>query len=160
MLLSYGMKWITPAGLEFITYYGRGPHENYQDRNYSAPVGIYKQTVNEQYTAYTRPQETGNKTDIRWFRLLDGQGKGLEVVANGLLSMSALHYYDEDLDDGDKKDQRHAGELRSRKQTQLNIDLVQMGLGSITSWGSLPMRPYLMPYKNYSYAFTVRPVNE
>ncbi|RYD94618.1 MAG: DUF4981 domain-containing protein [Sphingobacteriales bacterium] len=159
MLLRFGMKLVLPEGFENISYYGRGPYENYQDRNYSTIVGLYKQTVAEQFVPYTRPQEMGNRTDVRWYELLDHDGKGIRVFGDQLLNMSALHFYDSDLDDGDKKHQRHAGELKPRKQTQLNIDLKQMGLGSVNSWGDLPLGQYLLQYKQYSYSFYIEPVN-
>jgi beta-galactosidase len=158
MLLKFGMKWVLPAGFEAIEYYGRGPHENYSDRSYAAPVGRYRQTVSSQFTPYTRPQETGNKTGVRWWRITNGGGKGLMVEGAEALSMSALHYFDEDLDDGDEKDQRHAGELKPRRQTQLHIDHRQMGVGSVNSWGRLPLEPYLLPYGSYSYTYKVTPV--
>ncbi len=158
MLPRFGMNWILPQGFETIEYYGRGPNENYQDRFSNTPVGIYKQTVKEQFYPYMRPQETGNKTGIRWFKITNAQGKGILIQSESLLSMSALHFYDDDLDDGDKKAQRHSGELEQRKQTQLHIDYKQMGLGGINSWGSLPLEQYRLPYKNYSYSFKVSPL--
>lgn len=157
-LLKFGMKMILPEGYENIEYYGRGPVENYQDRKDGYPVGIYKQTVKEQFYPYIRPQETGNKTDIRWFTLTKNNGSGIRINSDQLLSMSALHYYDSDLDDGDQKDQRHPGDLSPRAQTQLNIDLVQMGLGSVNSWGQLPLKQYRIPYQNYMYQFKITPV--
>lgn len=158
MMPRFGMNWILPQGFETIEFYGRGPNENYLDRFSNTPVGIYKQTVKEQFYPYMRPQETGNKTGIRWFKITNAQGKGILIQSESLLSMSALHFYDDDLDDGDKKHQRHSGELEPRKQTQLHIDYKQMGLGGINSWGSLPLEQYRLPYKNYSYSFKVSPL--
>lgn len=158
MLPRFGMQWILPAGFEQIAYYGRGPQENYQDRDYGAPAGIYRQTVTSQYFPYVTPQETGNKTGIRWFSITDGKGHGLQVQSDTLLSMSALHYFDSDLDDGEKRHQRHAADLKPRAQTQLNIDLKQMGVGGIDSWRSLPMEPYRLPFGNYSFSFLIRPL--
>ncbi|WP_026063125.1 glycoside hydrolase family 2 TIM barrel-domain containing protein [Pedobacter arcticus] len=157
MLPRFGMKLILRQGFDDIHYFGRGPNENYSDRNYSAPVGIYKQSVAQQYYPYIRPQETGNKTDIRWFTVFNKKGKGIRVESNEFLSMSALHYFQEDLDDGDEKDQRHAGDIKPRKQTQLNIDFKQMGLAGTNSWGELPLKSYLLPAKNYEYTFKITP---
>ncbi|MBD0296015.1 MAG: DUF4981 domain-containing protein, partial [Flavisolibacter sp.] len=157
MLPRFGMNWILPEGFNTIQYYGRGPYENYVDRNYSTPVGIYKQSVQEQFYPYIRPQETGNKTDIRWFRIMNGAGNGILIQSDSLLSMSALHYLDSDLDDGDEKHQRNAGELKPRKLAQLHIDAAQMGVGGINSWGTLPLEKYRLPYKNYSYTFKITP---
>ncbi|KLT66679.1 glycoside hydrolase family 2 TIM barrel-domain containing protein [Pedobacter sp. BMA] len=158
MLPRFGMQWILPAGFEQIEYYGRGPHENYQDRNFSADVALYHQTVSAQYFPYVTPQETGNKTDVRWFKLMDSSGKGIAVTAPQALSISALHYFDADLDDGEKRHQRHAADLIPRPQTQLNIDLKQMGVGGIDSWRSTAMKKYLIPAANYSFTFFIAPI--
>ena len=158
MIPKVGLQWILPEGFNLVQYYGRGPHENYQDRNYSSHVGLYKQTVDEQYFPYVRPQETGNKTEVRWFEIKDKNGKGLRIEGNDLLNISALHYYDSDLDDGTKKIQRHAGDLKPRPQTQLNIDYKQMGVGGIDSWRSLPLEKYRLRQPLYQYSFTIKPI--
>jgi len=158
MLPRFGMNWILPEGFETIEYYGNGPEENYQDRNYSASTGIYKQSVAQQFYPYIRPQETGNKTGIRWFKIVNNQGKGIIIQSDSLLSMSALHFFDSDLDAGDRKQQQHSGDLKPRKQTQLHIDYKQMGLGGIDSWGNWPLEKYRLNYKNYEYKFIVKPI--
>jgi beta-galactosidase len=158
MLPRFGMQWIMPAGFEQIEYYGRGPQENYQDRQFSAHIGLYQQSVKAQYFPYVTPQETGNKTDVRWFNIKENSGKGLSITSDTPLSMSALHYFDVDLDDGDKHHQRHAADISERKQTQLNIDFKQMGVGGIDSWRSRPLAKYQMPYKNYKFSFMVKPI--
>jgi beta-galactosidase len=158
MLPRFGMNWILPEGFDSIRYFGRGPHESYQDRNYSTPVGLYNQSVKERFYPYIRPQENGNKTDIRWFELRNKDGKGIRIESDSLLSMSALHFFDSDLDDGDTKDQRHSGDLHPRRQTQLHIDKVQMGLGGINSWRTWPLEQYRLPYKNYKYQFRITPL--
>ncbi|MGV3539106.1 MAG: glycoside hydrolase family 2 TIM barrel-domain containing protein [Rufibacter sp.] len=157
LLPRFGMKLVLPQGFEAIEFYGRGPHENYQDRNYSAHVGLYRQTVKDQFYPYVRPQETGTKTDIRWFKIRNGTGKGILIQGEQLLSMSALHFLDSDLDDGDAKDQRHSGELKPRKETQLNVDYKQMGVAGINSWRELALPPYLLPFQKYSYTFKISP---
>jgi beta-galactosidase len=153
----FGMQWILPQGFDRVEYYGRGPWENYQDRNFSAHAGLYKQTVDEQYFPYVVPQETGNKTDIRWYRITNARGKGLFIHSDSLLSISALHYFDADLDNGASRNQRHAADLRKRPQTQLNIDLRQMGVGGVNSWGAMPLQRYLLPYGNYRFSYLVEP---
>lgn len=160
MMLRFGMNWILPQGFENIEYYGRGPVENYQDRNSASPVGLYKETVNEQFYGYARPQETGNKTDIRWFQITNNAGNGLLIQGRDLLSMSAMHYFQSDLDDGDQKDQRHSGDLKPHKQTSVNIDYKQMGVGGINTWGALPLPQYRLPFGNYEYEFKVMPVKK
>ena len=159
-MMRFGMNWILPEGFETIEYYGRGPVENYQDRYTASNVGIYKQSVKSQYYPYVRPQESGNHTEIRWFKVLDTKGNGLKIESNIMLSMSALHFFDADLDDGDQKHQRHSGELVPRKQTQLHIDLKQMGVGGIDSWGQWPLEKYRLNYKNYNYSFKISPVKK
>lgn len=74
------------------------------------------------------------------------------------LSMSALHYFDNDLDDGEKRHQRHAADLVKRPETQLNIDNKQMGVGGVNSWGALPLAQYQLPYANYEYRFLIMPL--
>lgn len=156
--LRFGMQLTLPVVFDQIKYYGRGPWENYWDRKYSSPVGIYEQTVDEQFYPYVRPQETGNKADIRWWQLSDRDGRGLKITSDILFNASALHFTTDDLDDGEKKDQRHSGELKERRLTTLNIDLQQMGLGCIDSWGSWPLPEYQLQYKNYEFRFLITPV--
>lgn len=156
VLPRFGMEIILPKDFNTLSYYGRGPHENYIDRNYSAQVGLYKQTVSEQYYPYIRPQETGNKTDIRWLELSNDQLK-ITVTSNELLATTALHFLNEDLDDGLQKDQRHAAELKERDLTSLKIDYKQMGVGGIDSWQAWPMEKYLLRDKTYQYQFKITP---
>jgi beta-galactosidase len=120
-------------------------------------VGLFGGPVSEQYHPYVRPQESGNKTDIRWLSLRNDGGVGLLVVGEPLLSGSALHHTQEDLDDGPEKDQRHSGELKERELVALNIDYKQMGVGGITSWGPTALPDYSLPYSAYSYSFTLKP---
>jgi len=157
MLPRFGMQLILPKGFESIDYYGRGPYENYQDRNFSAHFARYQQTVSQQYFPYVTPQETGNKTDIRWFKLKNSEGAGLEVSSDIPLSISAMHYFDSDLDDGEKRHQRHAADLEPRPETQLNIDYKQMGVGGVDSWRSRPLEKYQLPFQGYKFRFKIRP---
>lgn len=156
VLPRFGMEIILPKDFSTLTYYGRGPHENYIDRNYSAQVGLYNQTVSEQYYPYIRPQETGNKTDVRWLELSDDKLK-ITVTSDALLATTALHFLTEDLDDGLQKDQRHAAELKERDLTSLKIDYKQMGVGGIDSWQAWPMEKYLLRDKTYQYQFKITP---
>nr|WP_315221886.1 glycoside hydrolase family 2 TIM barrel-domain containing protein [uncultured Flavobacterium sp.] len=156
MLPRFGMEIIVPKDFSNMSYYGRGPHENYSDRKYSAQVGIYNQTVTEQYYPYIRPQETGNKTDVRWLELSNDKLK-ITVTSDQLLAVTALHYLNEDLDDGLQKDQRHAAELKERDLTSLKIDYKQMGVGGIDSWQAWPMEKYLLKDATYQYQFKITP---
>ena len=159
MLPRFGMTLLLPKKFNNITYYGRGPHENYVDRNYSSKVGLYTQNVSEQYFPYIRPQETGNKTDVRWYDLSD-TSTNIHIESEKLLGITALHYLTKDLDDGLKKDQRNAGDIKERNLTNLHIDSKQMGLGSIDSWGALPMKKYRLLAKEYTYQFKIIPTSK
>ncbi|HWJ27414.1 MAG TPA: beta-galactosidase small subunit, partial [Flavisolibacter sp.] len=133
--------------------------ENYWDRKTASLVGIYKQTVNEQYFPYARPQESGNKSDVRWVTFTDKNGKGLKIVyADSLLNFSALPYSIDDLDPEADKKQYHSGELNKRDTIFLHIDLQQLGLQGIDSWGARPLEEYRLPFKNYEYGYWIRPI--
>ncbi len=157
-LFRFGVQIPMPESFERIVYYGRGPVENYSDRKDSQPLGVYDQSVTEQFYPYIRPQETGTKSDIRWWRIVDPSGRGLEVTAEEPFSASALHYSIETLDDGPAKGQRHSGELDTDPVTNLLIDKAQMGLGCVNSWGAVPMEEYMLPYADYTFRFVLSPV--
>lgn len=158
MMFKFGMQMMLPKKYDQMEWYGRGPSENYWDRKDDAFVGLYKMSVKDQFYPYIRPQESANKTDVRWVKLTDKKGTGLWIGGDTVLNISARHYLDEDLDDGIQKHNRHAAELRERDLTTLSIDLQQTGVGGINSWGSLPLNKYRLDYKNYSYSFIIKPV--
>lgn len=158
-MFRFGMQLVMPSSFENISYYGRGPVENYIDRNHSTDLGIYNQTVTEQFYAYIRPQENGTKTDIRWWNMLNAEGKGLQFVAEAPFSASALHYTIESLDDGVQKDQRHSNEVEPSDLTNVLIDKVQQGLACEDSWGAVPLPKYRIPYGNYEFTFVMTPIN-
>lgn len=158
MLFKFGMQMMLPKEYSNMQWYGRGPSENYWDRKDAAFVGIYDKTVDEQFGNYVRPQETGNKTDVRWIKLTNGSGKGLMIEGDTVLNVSVRHFLDEDLDDGIEKQNSHPGELKQRDLTTLSIDLEQTGVGGINSWGTWPLEKYRLEYKDYSYSFVIRPV--
>lgn len=157
-MFRFGMQMQMPKTFETIEYYGRGPIENYSDRNHSTDLGIYRQSVDEQFYSYIRPQETGTKTDIRWWKQMNAAGNGLKVVGDAPFSASALHYTTCSLDDGTQKDQRHSPEVKKADLTNLCIDKVQMGLGCVNSWGALPLKQYMLPYGDYEFTFILTPV--
>lgn len=142
-----------------IEYYGRGPFENYSDRNNASFIGLFNQTVDEQFYPYIRPQENGNKTDLRYLRLLNNAGQGIQIESNQAFSGSALHYSQDLLDDGKSKDQRHSFDLEKSKNIYLNLDYKQLGLGCVTSWGALPLFKYRIPYKDYKFQFVIKSTN-
>lgn len=145
--------------LNKIRFYGRGPWENYWDRKTASFVGTYSQTLEEQYFPYARPQESGNKTDVRWVALTNQQGKGLQFeMTDSLLNFAALPYSLDDLDPEINKKQYHSGELVKRNEIYLHIDLRQSGLQGIDSWGSQPLEQYRIPYANNQYSYWIKPI--
>ena len=157
-LFKFGNKLVLPESYKNITFYGKGPFEAYTDRQHAAKVGLYRQTIEEQYFPYIRPQENGNKKDIRWATITKQDGSGLQFLSEIPFHISALNYSEDDLSSGDKRTQKHAGELDPRKEVFVNIDGFQQGLGSINSWGRLPMEQYRLLYKSYSYSYWMLPV--
>ncbi|MBR1518696.1 MAG: DUF4981 domain-containing protein [Prevotella sp.] len=156
-MFRFGMVMQLPKQMDKSEYYGRGPMENYIDRELSQRVGIYRQTAREQFYPYIRPQETGTKTGIRWWRQCDSKGVGIKVSGAKHLSMSALPYSIEKLDDGDYRHQRHPDELEEDDFITLVIDDVQMGVGGINSWGALPLEEHRVHYQNRQFSFTICP---
>ncbi len=158
-IFRFGMQMVMPKSFENISYYGRGPVENYIDRKWATELGVYNQTVTDQFYAYIRPQENGNKTDIRWWKQLNEAGRGLQFVAEAPFSASALHYTIESLDSGWEKKQEHSNEVEPADLTNFLIDKVQMGLGCVDSWGAIPREEYMLPYGDYEFTFIMQPIN-
>jgi beta-galactosidase len=153
-----GMTMTLPVEFDMIAWLGRGPHETYWDRKTGARVGLYKMKVMDLYHPYIRPQENGNRTDIRWLALTNKGGVGLFVAGMPLLSMSAHHFLMNDFDPGMEKKQRHTIDLKIRDLITLNIDYKQMGVGGDDSWGAQPHPEYQLPAsQEYSYSFRLRP---
>lgn len=157
-MFRFGMRTELNKDMSYIQYYGRGPVENYADRNHSEFIGKYKQTVDEQFYSYIRPQETGTKTDIRWWNQTNRGGNGVQFVGAEPFSASALHYTIESLDDGWEKGQRHSELVPKTDYVNICIDKVQAGLGCINSWGSLPLEKYQLPYQDYTFTFVIKPI--
>ena len=157
-MFRFGMRTELNKQLANIQYYGRGPIENYADRNNCTNIGKYVQTVDEQFYSYIRPQETGTKTDIRWWNQTNKGGNGIQFVGKAPFSASALHYTMESLDDGLEKDQRHSELVPQTDYVNFCIDKVQMGLGCVNSWGALPLEKYMVPYQDYDFTFVIKPI--
>ena len=157
-MFRFGMQLRMPVTFNEVEYYGRGPGENYADRNHGAMIGKYRQTVEEQFYPYIRPQETGTKTDVRWWNLLNISGNGLQFVADAPFSASALNYTIESLDDGAGKDQRHSPEVEKANFTNFCIDKAQTGLACVNSWGAIPLEKYRLPYQDYEFSFIMNPI--
>ena len=160
-MFRYGMQLQMPDEYDQVKYYGRGPVENYCDRNSSEFIGVYSNKVADEYYPYVRPQESGNHTDVRWFRVLNAKGRGLEFCSDAPMEASALRFLTEDLDDGavkDKKIGRHSGDLIERPLTQVHIQQRQMGLGCVNSWGAWPRQEYLVNPEERNFTFVIRPL--
>lgn len=158
-LMRIGNDLQLSANYNNIQWYGRGPGENYIDRKTASLIGTYQSTVNEQYFPYARPQESGNKTDVRWVAFTNKQGKGLRFeFAERLLNFNALPYSVEDLDPEEEKKQYHSGELVKRNQIYVHMDMQQLGVQGIDSWGSMPLIQYQIPFKDYNYSYYIKPI--
>ena len=157
-MFRFGMQIVMPKSFDRVRYYGRGPVENYADRKDSQFIGLYDQSVSEQFYPYIRPQETGTKSDLRWWQVTDAAGKGLEIKADAPFSASALHYTQESLDEGPRKNNLHSPEIPEADLTNVLVDKVQMGLGCVNSWGALPLEKYRLPYGDYTFTFLLSPL--
>jgi len=155
-MMRFGMIMTLPGDVDDFTWYGRGPHENYVDRNMDAFMGVWNGKVKDQAFEYYRPQETGNKTDVRWLTLKNENGRGIEVKGAQPLSVAALNLKPEDLDPGMTKKQQHWSDVLTRRETVLYVDLFQRGVAGLNSWGAKPLDQYRFREKQYSYQYTVR----
>ncbi len=156
----YGMKTVMPKQFSTICYYGKGPGESYPDRDASQTIGIYRQSVADQYYPYVRPQETGNKTALRWWKVVNDGGCGLCFHSDREFSASALDRLPETLDDGDDKyiHQSHGNSVGPQGLTAVQISSAQQGLGCIDSWKSEPQAQYMLNPGDYEFTFVVTPM--
>jgi beta-galactosidase len=150
--LRVGMLWQIPAGFEKVTWFGR-KGETHADRNFE-PIGLYSGSVDEQWTDYSRPQANGNKTDVRHISLTNSKGKGLMITSvKAPLQAAVRHYSTETIRTSD-----YSFQMKRSENIFLNIDAVQCGVGGINSWGSIPLAPYRLMEKSYSYAYRMSAV--
>ena len=156
-MFRFGMLLQMPYSMEKSTYYGRGPIENYSDRKDCMRIAIYNDDADNQYFPYIRPQESGTKSDIRWWKQTDATGLGLQVKSCTPFYASALHFDTEELDDGDEKEQRHSFDLKKSKFTNLFLDAAHMGVGGENSWGAWPLEKYRVHYGNKTFNFVLIP---
>ena len=156
-MFRFGMLLQMPYSMEKSTYYGRGPIENYSDRKDCMRIAIYNDDADNQYFPYIRPQESGTKSDIRWWKQTDATGLGLQVKSCAPFYASALHFDTEELDDGDEKEQRHSFDLKKSKYTNLFLDAAHMGVGGENSWGAWPLEKYRVHYGNKTFNFVLIP---
>jgi beta-galactosidase len=147
-----GVQFAMPSVYDHMTWYGRGPFENYQDRKESAHVGLYSGSVADQYFEYVMPQENGNKTDVRWIRVMDKAGTGLKVTGEPLLEVNVQDYSQEALHNSKTSHSLVRGE-----QTYVHVDFKQMGLGGDDSWSPRVHEEYQLNEKHYHFGFSLKP---
>ncbi|MPQ44124.1 glycoside hydrolase family 2 TIM barrel-domain containing protein [Clostridium tarantellae] len=152
---AIGMEFNMPSEFENLSWYGRGPHENYWDRQKSARVGMYESTVEDQFFPYIEPSEMGNKTDVRWMTLTNNEGLGLMVSGDPTMEFSALHYTEEELES-----KKHPHELEKSEDVVVNLNYKQMGVGGDDSWGAKPHPEFnLYADRNYNYRMRLKPID-
>lgn len=158
-----GMKMHLPSTLSNVEYFGRGPWENYSDRNASTFVDRFKTSVADMYVPYIRPQENGHRTDVRWLSFSRSDGSGLLVIADSLIEFNASNNLVEDFDAGPNKDRnlQHANDIKPRDLVELHIDYRMMGVAGDDSWGAMPHEPYLVrpSAEGHKYSFMLVPFN-
>lgn len=162
-LPRFGMNLELPRGFDNVTWFGRGPFENYQDRNTAAHVGKYQSSVADLYVPYIRPQENGNRTDVRWIALSNDAGVGLLAVGMPRLSVSAHHNIMADFESPEagfverhEAVNRHTIDVKPRDLVSLDLDYAQMGVGGNNSWGAETIEPYRLLEPAYRYSFRLR----
>ncbi|MBE0673999.1 MAG: DUF4981 domain-containing protein [Bacteroidales bacterium] len=155
-----GMRWEMPANFNNLSWFGRGPHENYIDRKRGAFVGVYSGKVSDQYVKYVRPQENGYKSDVRWLELRNENGAGIKVLTSDKenIGFSALHNPVEDFDQKTHSDFRHLNDIVARDGVFICVDKKMMGVAGDNSWGARPYPEYSVPAGDYSFEIIIQPV--
>ena len=153
---NVGTLFTVPAGYEKVRWFGRGPDENYLGRNRGSFMGLYSTLADSMTVKYMEIGETGQRTDVKWATLTNNDGKGLMVVGNPRMEFSAQHYSPEQL-----SDVKLPWELKREKDITLRVDLHQMGLGGVNTWGAAPMPAYrLNANREYSHTFRIAPIRK
>jgi len=151
-LPRFGMQMAVPGRFNKFTWLGRGPHETYWDRKTGAAFGLYSGHVNNIIHRYVRPQENGNRSDVRWMALTDREGVGLVAVGMPAIDVSAWPFTMQDLEKA-----KHIHELPQRDTITVNLDYKQMGVGGDDSWGARTHSEYTLPAKSYHYRLRLMP---
>ncbi|MDD4032433.1 MAG: beta-galactosidase small subunit [Bacteroidales bacterium] len=167
-IVRFGMNLVMPREFDQISWFGRGPQESYEDRKTGALVGLYSGAVADQYVAYIRPQENGNKTDVRWAAITNKEGYGLQFAGLPLIAVTAHHqtmeYFESlaptygQLREGEVRNNKHMSDVVPQNLTSVNIDYRQMGVGGDNSWGALTHKEYRLTEKTYRYSFKIAPL--
>jgi len=157
LMPRFGSQLVIPEQFNNMTWYGRGPEESYWDRKDGAKIGVYQGKTIDQFFKYSRPQESGNKTDVRWAKFMDNQGRGLLVRGLDLINVTAKHYRTEDLEGA-----YYYYTVPVRKDVYLNIDYKQIGVGGDNSWNAnaAPHPEFRLTNKQYSYSFILQGISE
>lgn len=158
ILPRFGSNFIINNTYDNVSWYGRGPHENYQDRKTSALVGSYSAKVDDLYFEYIRPQENGYRTDVRTLSFTNTNGSGIMITAPQTFGFSAHHQFNSDFDEGMEKQQRHTFDVPKRELININIDYRQMGVGGDNSWGLMPHTAYQIKPENLSFSYMIKPI--
>ncbi len=158
-LPRFGMRLILNNEFEQVSWFGRGPFDNYWDRNYAADIDLYKMPADSLFHPYARAQESGYRTDVRWISLTNKHQIGLMAVGEPHISTGVLHFNMKQLDfDRNAKENNHGGSMKKDELIWWNIDYKQMGVGGDNSWGAKTHTEYTLPYQGYQYTFTLKPV--
>ncbi|MBD0402029.1 glycoside hydrolase family 2 TIM barrel-domain containing protein [Flammeovirga sp. EKP202] len=158
----YGVTFAIDKKYDTVNYYGRGPEENYIDRNNGSFVGLYTTKVADLYVPYTRPQENGHRTDVRFVKWMDAKENGLEINAAETVEFNALFNPISDFDPGNSKAQRHTFDIQPRDLIYICIDDQQAGVGGENSWSKrgLAMKKYQLDPSNCKFSFTLKALQE
>ena len=159
-LPRFGLRLDLPVQFDNLEYFGRGPQENYIDRNRGTFVGLYKSKVIDQYFNYVRPQENGYKTEVRWFELTNENGLGIHFEGQPQVGFSALHNPLEDFDQLTHEDFRHTNDIVKKDGVFINLDLKMMGVAGDNSWGARPYKQYAVPAQDYEFQFSLKPISK
>jgi beta-galactosidase len=155
-LPNVGTLFTVPGGYEKVRWFGRGPDENYMGRNRGSFMGLYSTVADSMTVKYMEIGETGQRTDVKWATLTNNDGKGLMIVGNPRMEFSAQHYTPEQL-----SNVKLPWELKRDKDITLRVDLHQMGVGGINSWGAQPLDAYLLKAnREYSHTFRLAPIRQ
>lgn len=156
----FGMRVLLNEKYNKVTWFGRGPFDNYDDRKTAAAIDLYQLSADSLFHPYPRAQESGYRTDVRWMSLQNAQGVGLMAIGANTISTGVLHFDMKKLNfDRDAKENNHGGSITNDPFIWWNIDYKQMGVGGDNSWGAKTHAEYMLPYMDYQYIFTLRPVN-
>ncbi|MCG8526112.1 MAG: DUF4981 domain-containing protein [Opitutales bacterium] len=152
MLPRVGTQWVLASEMNTIEWYGRGPLATYADRKFEK-MGVYQSSLLDDWVEYSQPQENGNKVDVRWFKITNDDGFGLQFMSETPLSCNALPW-----SHGEIESKAYSWQLGNPKSTYLNIDLAQMGVGGDNSWGATCLPQYQLKQKSYEFTYTVEPL--